>query len=322
MNILVTGGAGYIGGTVSRFLLAEGHKVTVYDNLCHSRREAVAPGVHFVEGDLADRSRIEATLREGRFDGVMHFAALIEAGESMKVPEIYFHNNTMATLTLLEAMLATGHDRLVFSSTAACYGEPETTPITEDARLLPTNAYGESKLLVEQMLTWINRIHGFRYASLRYFNVAGAIEGYGEAHEPESHLIPLILDVAMGRRANIKVFGQDYPTKDGTCVRDYIHVSDLAEAHFLALGALERNSRLIYNLGNGQGFTVREVIESARRVTGRPIAVEECERRPGDPAVLVASSEKIKTELGWQPKFPELDQIVASAWDWHQRRYA
>jgi len=322
MNILVTGGAGYIGGTVSRFLLAEGHKVTVYDNLCHSRREAVGHGVHFVEGDLADRSRIEATLREGRFDGVMHFAALIEAGESMKVPEIYFHNNTMATLTLLEAMLATGHDRLVFSSTAACYGEPETTPITEDARLLPTNAYGESKLLVEQMLTWINRIHGFRYASLRYFNVAGAIEGYGEAHEPESHLIPLILDVAMGRRANIKVFGQDYPTKDGTCVRDYIHVSDLAEAHFLALGALDRSSRLIYNLGNGQGFTVREVIESAQRVTGRPIAVEECERRPGDPAVLVASSEKIKTELGWQPKFPELDQIVASAWDWHQRRYA
>lgn len=322
MNILVTGGAGYIGGTVSRLLLAAGHKVTIYDNLCHSRREAVAPDAQFVEADLADRDRIEQTLRDGHFDGVMHFAALIEAGESMKVPERYFQNNTMATLTLLEAMLATGHSRFVFSSTAACYGEPETTPITEDARLLPTNAYGESKLLVEQMLTWLNRIHGFRYASLRYFNVAGAIEGYGEAHEPESHLIPLILDVALGRRANIKVFGQDYPTKDGTCVRDYVHISDLAQAHFLALGALEKSSRLIYNLGSGQGFTVREVIDSARRVTGREIAVEECERRPGDPAVLVASSEKIKRDLGWQPNFPELDQIMASAWQWHQRRYA
>jgi UDP-glucose 4-epimerase len=252
----------------------------------------------------------------------MHFAALIEAGESMKVPEVYFRNNTMATLTLLEAMLATGHDRLVFSSTAACYGEPESTPITEEARLLPTNAYGESKLLVEQMLMWMNRIHNFRYASLRYFNVAGAIEGYGEAHEPESHLIPLILDVALGCRASIKIFGQDYPTKDGTCIRDYVHVRDLAEAHFLALGGLEQRSRLIYNLGSGQGFTVREVIDSVRRVTGRSVAVEECERRPGDPAVLVASSEKIKAELGWKPQFGELDQIVASAWGWHQLRYA
>lgn len=322
MNILVTGGAGYIGGTVSRLLLAAGHQVTIYDNLCHSRREAVPSGARFVQADLADRQKIEATLRERHFDGVMHFAALIEAGESMKVPELYFRSNTMATLTLLEAMLATGHDRIVFSSTAACYGEPETTPITEDARLLPTNAYGESKLLVEQMLTWLNRIHGFRYASLRYFNVAGAIDGYGEAHEPESHLIPLILDVALGRRKGIKVFGQDYPTKDGTCVRDYIHVRDLAEAHFLALNALERSDRLIYNIGNGQGFTVREVIDSVGRVTGRPIAVEECERRPGDPAVLVASSEKIKAELGWKPKFPELDQIIASAWQWHQQRYS
>jgi UDP-glucose 4-epimerase len=322
MNVLVTGGAGYIGGTVTRLLLAAGHTVTIYDNLCHSRREAVPSGARFIEGDLADRNSIEGTLKEGRFDGVMHFAALIEAGESMKVPEIYFRNNTMATLTLLEAMMATGHDRLVFSSTAACYGEPESTPITEEARLLPTNAYGESKLLVEQMLTWFNRIHGFRYASLRYFNVAGAIEGYGEAHEPESHLIPLILDVALGRRASIKIFGQDYPTKDGTCVRDYIHVSDLADAHFLALAALDRSSRLIYNLGSGQGFTVREVVDSARRVTGRQIPVEECERRPGDPAVLVASSEKIKSELGWKPKYPELDQIIASAWQWHQERYA
>jgi len=322
MKILITGGAGYIGGTVARLLLAGGHAVTVYDNLCHSKQSAVAEEAEFVEGELADRPLLERVLQTGRFDGVMHFAALIEAGESMKRPEVYFRNNTASTLNLLEAMLATGHDRLVFSSTAACYGEPETTPILEDAKLKPTNPYGESKLLVEQMLGWLNVSHGFRYASLRYFNVAGAIEGYGEAHEPESHLIPLILDVALGRRASIKIFGRDYPTKDGTCVRDYIHVRDLAEAHLLALGALNEKSRVIYNIGNGQGFTVLEVIESARRVTGRPIAVEECERRAGDPAVLVASSERIKLELGWQPKFAELDKIIASAWQWHQQRYS
>src|SRR6202042_968809 len=258
MKILVTGGGGYIGGTLTRLLLAEGHAVTIYDNLCHSRRLAVAANADFVDGDVADRTLLEKTLNGGRFDGVMHFAALIEAGESMKRPEIYFRNNTAATLTLLEAMLATGHDRLVFSSTAACYGEPESVPILEDAKLAPTNAYGESKLLVEQMLRWFHQIHGFRYASLRYFNVAGAIEGYGEAHEPESHLIPLILDVALGRRKNIKIFGEDYPTKDGTAVRDYIHVQDLAEAHLLAFNALDERDRMIYNLGNGHGFTVRE----------------------------------------------------------------
>jgi len=322
MKILVTGGAGYIGGTVTRSLLAGGHSVTIYDNLCHSKPSAVASGADFVEGDLADRTLLEETLMLGRFQGVMHFAALIEAGESMQRPEIYFRNNTAGTLTLLEAMMATGHDRLVFSSTAACYGEPVSTPILEDAKLEPTNAYGESKLLVEHMLRWFNRIHGFRYASLRYFNVAGAIEGYGEAHEPESHLIPLILDVALGRRASIKIFGQDYPTPDGTCIRDYIHVKDLADAHLLALAALEKRDRLIYNIGNGQGFTVREVIDSVRRVTGRPILVEECPRREGDPAVLVASAEKIKRELGWQPKFTDLDVIIASAWEWHQQRYA
>jgi UDP-glucose 4-epimerase len=322
MNILVTGGAGYIGGTVTRLLLSAGHSVTIFDSLCHSRIEAVAPGAQFVQGDLADRDLIEETLQAARFDGVMHFAALIEAGESMQKPEIYFRNNTAGTLTLLEAMLATGHDKLVFSSTAACYGEPLTTPILEDAKLEPTNAYGESKLLVEHMLRWFHRVHGFRYASLRYFNVAGAVEGYGEAHEPESHLIPLILDVALGRRQQIKIFGQDYPTKDGTCVRDYIHVQDLADAHLLALGALENRGRMIYNIGNGQGFTVREVIDSARRVTGKPIPVEECPRRDGDPAVLVAGSEKIKLELGWNPRFADLDAIIASAWDWHQKRYA
>ena len=322
MKVLVTGGAGYIGGIVTRMLLAQGHAVTVFDNLCHSKKSGVADGAEFVLGDLADRPLVEKTLTAGRFDGVMHFAALIEAGESMKHPEVYFRNNTVATLTLLESMLATRHDRLVFSSTAACYGEPERTPILEDAKLQPTNAYGESKLMVEHMLRWMNQIHGLRYASLRYFNVAGAIEGYGEAHEPESHLIPLILDVALGRRKSIKIFGKDYPTKDGTCIRDYIHVRDLADAHLLALNALGQKDRMIYNLGNGQGFTVLEVIESVRRVTGKPIPVEECERRPGDPAVLVASSEKIKAELGWKPQFAELDKIIASAWQWHQQRYS
>jgi UDP-glucose 4-epimerase len=322
MNIFVTGGAGYIGGTLCRLLLDEGHSVTVYDNFCHSRRSALAPGVTLVEGDLADRPLLEQTLAAGQFDGVMHFAALIEAGESMKSPEIYFRNNTAGTLSLLEAMLIAGQNRIVFSSTAACYGEPERTPILEDARLAPTNAYGESKLLVEHMLRWMNTQHGLRYASLRYFNVAGAIAGYGENHEPESHLIPLILDVALGRRPSIKIFGQDYPTQDGTCIRDYIHVQDLAAAHLLALAALSRPegaNGLIYNIGNGEGFTVLEVIESVKRVTGRPIPVELCARRPGDPAVLVAGSEKIKRELGWTPQFAELDTIIASAWNWHQK---
>jgi UDP-glucose 4-epimerase len=322
VKILITGGAGYIGGTVARVLTAAGDQVTVFDNFCHSRPTAVPDNVVLVRGDLADRPFLEETLRQGQFDGVMHFAALIEAGESMKHPEVYFRANTAATLSLLEAMLATGHNRLVFSSTAACYGEPETTPIREDARLLPTNPYGESKLLVEYMLTWMNRIHGLRYASLRYFNVAGAIHGYGEAHEPESHLIPLILDVALGRRETIKVFGRDYPTPDGTCIRDYVHVGDLADAHLLALKALEHQNRLIYNIGSGEGFSVAQVIESVRRVTGKAIAVEECPRRAGDPAVLVASADKIKAELGWAPRFAELDAIIASAWQWHQKHYA
>lgn len=320
MRILVTGGAGYIGGTVAQLLLDENHEVVIYDNLSHGHRSMLPSQAQFVEGDVADRQALENLLSSG-IDGVMHFAALIEAGESMKKPEVYFRNNSASTLSLLEAMLATGVHRLVFSSTAAVYGEPESTPILEDAPLRPTNAYGESKLLVEQMLTWLNRVHGFRYASLRYFNVAGAIPGRGEAHEPESHIIPLILDVALGRRSSIKVYGNDYPTPDGTCVRDYIHVQDLAHAHLLAFEALSTRDRLIYNLGNGVGFTVREVIESARRVTGHPIPVVEEPRRPGDPAVLIASSEKIARELGWKPRFTDLDAILASAWEWHQQRY-
>lgn len=321
MKILVTGGAGYIGGTVAQLLLERGHSVVVYDNLCHGQRSMVPAGATFVEGDVADSKRLEDLFASDSFAGVMHFAALIEAGESMQRPEIYFRNNTAATLGLLQAMLSKNLKRLVFSSTAAVYGEPVSTPIVEDAALCPTNAYGESKLLVEHMLSWIHRVHGLRYASLRYFNVAGAIPGRGEAHEPESHLIPLILDVALGRRKSIKIFGQDYPTPDGTCVRDYIHVKDLAEAHLLAFQALDGHDRMIYNLGNGRGFSVREVVDSARRVTGHPIPVEELPRRPGDPAVLIASSAKIGTDLGWQPKYTQLDDIVLSAWEWHQQRY-
>jgi UDP-glucose 4-epimerase len=321
MNVLVTGGAGYVGGTVATILMQAGHQVTVLDNLCHSRREALPVGAEFVEADVADRPRVERLLREMRPDGVLHFAALIEAGESMQKPEIYFRNNTASTLALLEAMQATGVKRLVFSSTAAVYGEPKSTPIEETAELAPTNAYGESKLLVEQMLKWFHRIHGLRYASLRYFNVAGALPGRGEAHEPETHLIPLILDVALGRRKSISIFGDDYPTPDGTCIRDYIHVSDLADAHILALDALEKSDRLILNLGNGNGFSVKEVVEAARRVTGQAIPVELKPRRAGDPARLVASSELAKRELGWQPRYPQLDRILESAWEWHQQRY-
>jgi UDP-glucose 4-epimerase len=321
VKILVTGGAGYIGGTVTQLLLDRGHTVVVYDNLYRGKRSMVPAGATFLEGDVADTKRLEEIFADGSFTGVMHFAALIEAGESMSKPEIYFRNNTAATLGLLEAMVKQNLKKLVFSSTAAVYGEPKSTPIVEEAELSPTNAYGESKLLVEQMLAWMHRVHGMRYASLRYFNVAGAIPGRGEAHEPESHLIPLILDVAIGRRANIKVFGQDYPTPDGTCIRDYIHVADLADAHLLAFEALSSRDRMIYNLGNGHGFTVREVVESARRVTGHAIPVEELPRRPGDPASLIASSAKIEADLGWKPKFRQLDDILRSAWEWHQQRY-
>jgi UDP-glucose 4-epimerase len=331
VKALVTGGAGFIGGTVAEILMAQGVETVVVDNLSHGRRDLIPAGIEFVETDLADRGRIENLFveakKQGRpFDAVFHFAALIEAGESMVRPEIYFRNNTASTLSLLEAMLTHGPKKLVFSSTAAVYGEPDAVPIPETARLQPTNVYGESKLLVEQMLAWFSRIHGLRYASLRYFNVAGAPEGSGgitrgEAHEPESHLIPLILDVAMGRRPSIRIYGDDYATADGTCIRDYIHVSDLADAHLLAFKALDTHQQLILNLGNGQGFSVREVIESARRVTGRPIPAEVQPRRPGDPAVLVASSKKAISELGWKPRYTQLDEIVRTAWVWHQRRY-
>jgi UDP-glucose 4-epimerase len=319
MRVLVTGGAGYIGSVVAWQLLDAGHEVTVLDNLSRGHRAAVPSRAGFIVGDLSDPRQVSELFHAHRFEAVMHFAAFIEAGESMKSPETFFRNNTANTLTLLETMLRAHVNRFVFSSTAALYGNPARTPIAEEDALQPTNAYGESKLLVERMLEWFHRIHGMRYASLRYFNAAGAAApDRGEAHRPETHLIPRILNVALGRQKQIEIFGTDYPTPDGTCVRDYIHVSDLADAHLLALRALEHSSRLIYNLGNGQGFSVREVVESARRLTGLAIPVVESPRREGDPAVLIASADKIRGELNWQPQFPKLEDILKSAWEWHR----
>ena len=319
MDILVTGGAGYIGGIVAAELIAAGHHVTAFDNLSRGHRRGVPAGAELVVGDLADRAALDQLFGTHRFDAVMHFAALIEAGESMQRPEIYFRNNSASTLTLLESMLAHGVRRFVFSSTAALYGDPQRIPIEESDPLQPTNAYGASKLIVEQMLDWFHPIHHLRYASLRYFNAAGASGDLGEDHRPESHLIPRALKVALGHNERITIFGTDYSTPDGTCVRDFIHVTDLARAHLLALDALEKNDRLIYNLGNGRGSSVRQVIETARRVTGHPIPAVEAARRPGDPAVLVASSEKIRRALGWQPEFPDLETIISSAWEWLRR---
>jgi UDP-glucose 4-epimerase len=324
MKVLVTGGAGYIGSVVADELLQAGHEVVVLDNLSHGHRHAVPKDAELIVADLADRDHLDQIFQSRAFDAVIHLAALIEAGESMKAPEQFFRNNTANALTLLEAMLAAGVKRLVFSSTAALFGNPERTPIEEDDALRPTNAYGESKLLVERMLAWFHQIHGLRFASLRYFNAAGASRpDKGEAHQPESHLVPRIIQVALGRAPHATIFGADYPTPDGTCVRDYIHVSDLAHAHLLALEATGKNALakerpLIYNLGNGQGFSVREVVEVVRKVTGHAIPIVESPRRPGDPAILIASSEKIRRELRWQPRFSGLEAIVDSAWQWHR----
>lgn len=319
MKLLVTGGAGYIGSIVSAQLVSAGHRVVIYDNLSRGHRDAVPAGAELVAGDIADRQTLDELFKGHSFDAVLHFAALIEAGESMRLPELYFRANTAATLILLEAMIAAGVRKIVFSSTAALYGEPEHVPIRESDSLKPTNAYGESKLLVERALEWLHRIHGLHYASLRYFNAAGATSSLGERHNPESHLIPLVLQAALGKRAAISIFGTDYPTPDGTCIRDYIHVLDLADAHLLALQGLETHDQLIYNLGNGRGFSVREVIETASRITKKKIPVEEAPRRAGDPAVLIASSEKIQKELGWRPRHPELEDIIASAWSFLNR---
>jgi UDP-glucose 4-epimerase len=324
-RILVTGGAGYIGSVVVAQLLGRGYEPIVFDDLSHGHRAALPPSAKLIVRNIADRAALDQVFTEFQPQAVMHFAAFIEAGQSMLHPETFFRNNTANTLTLLEALLAHGVKRFVFSSTAALYGTPQKTPIEETAPLQPTNAYGESKLLVEQMLDWLERIHGLRYSCLRYFNAAGAAGDQGEDHYPESHLIPIALQVALGVRKEVAIFGTDYPTPDGTCVRDYVHVSDLAAAHLLVLEGLKENNRLIYNLGNGRGFSVREVIETVRKVTGHAIPARESPRRPGDPAVLVASSQKIQRELGWKPQFVDLQSIVRSAWDWrraHPNGYA
>jgi UDP-glucose 4-epimerase len=319
MRILVTGGAGYIGSHVVDLLVKEGHRVTVLDTLEKGHREAVHPEAALVLGNFGDADMLDKVFTQEPFDAVMHFAAYIEAGESMVDPGRFLVNNTGRALTLLDRMTAHGVKKFIFSSTAATYGDPQYTPIDEEHPKDPTNAYGYAKLLVEGALEWMHRLRGLGCVSLRYFNAAGCSAELGEDHFPETHLIPLVLEVAQGRRAAIKVFGTDYPTPDGTCVRDYIHVLDLASAHLLALKALNDGERRVYNLGNGKGYSVRDVIETARRVTGHPIPVEESPRRPGDPAVLVASSDTIQRELGWKPAHPELEDIIQSAWAWKQR---
>ena len=318
MRVLVTGGAGYIGSVVTEELVKGGHETVVYDSLYKGHREAVVSGAELVQGDLLDGELLRKTLKERRVEAVIHMAADSLVGESVQNPAKYYRNNVTAGLALLDAMRDGGVARLVFSSTAAVYGEPEKQPIEETDPTAPTNPYGETKLAFERALRWYERAHGIRYASLRYFNAAGATRLCGEWHDPESHLIPIILQAATGRRAHVEVYGDDYPTRDGTCVRDYIHVVDLARAHVLALGILDERSA-IYNLGcGGDGYTVNDVVGAAREVTGREIQVRVGARRPGDPAVLVASSSKIKRELGWEPEFQDLRKIVSSAWEWLQ----
>jgi len=317
-RVLVTGGAGYIGGVVAAQLLEKGYEVVAYDDLSHGHRGAVPSGVELIVEDVGNRTALDRVFRAQRIDAVMHFAAVIEAGESMRDPAKYFRNNTANTLTLLEAVLTHAVPRFVFSSTAAVYGTPERTTIQETDALRPTNAYGESKLCVERMLDWFQRVHGLHYASLRYFNASGAAGTQGEDHRPESHLIPLALEVALGKRDHIAIYGTDYPTADGTCVRDYIHVTDLADAHLRVLDALKQRDKLIYNLGNGAGFTVRQAIDTVRRVTEHAVPARETGRRPGDPAILVASSQNIQRELGWSPRLPDLEAIVRSAWEWRR----
>lgn len=320
MNVLLTGGAGYIGSHVVRALKGAGHKCVVIDNLCKGNQQAVA-GVRLVKADVADGKKFRAAMKANKINLVIHLAAFIEAGESVTQPDKYFRNNTIIGLTLLDAMRDAGVKKMVFSSTAAVYGEAERVSIEETDRLAPTNPYGASKLCVEYMMQAYARAYGLGFVALRYFNVAGADPAgdIGEAHDPETHLIPLVLQVAAGKRKNIKIFGDDYDTTDGTCVRDYIHVCDLADAHVLAAKAIEAGMVKVYNLGNGEGFSVKEVIETCRTVTGEKIPAEVAPRRAGDPARLVASSEKAMRELGWKPKYPYLKEIIGHAWAWHSK---
>ena len=317
MKILVTGGAGYIGSAAVELLIAAGESVIVFDNLSLGHRAAVHPTAVFVKGDLSNRAEIDGVLSDHRPDAVMHFAAKSLVGESMEKPFLYLGDNVRNGLNLLESMVEHGVKRIILSSTANLFAQPERMPIDESERIVPGSPYGESKFILERMLHWLDRIYGLRSACLRYFNAAGATRARGEDHDPELHLIPLVLQVALGKREKVTIFGEDYPTRDGTCVRDYIHVIDLAQAHILALGALDRGSSF-YNLGNGEGFTVKEVIDTAREITGRAIRADIGARRAGDPAVLVAASDKIRKELGWVSQFPRVHEIIESAWQWHK----
>lgn len=319
MKILVTGGAGYIGSVTTELLLDQGHQAVVFDNLCRGHRQAVDPRAEFLHGDLRREEDILDAMRRVRPDAVLHFAAFALVGESMEQPELYFRNNVVGGLNLVEAMREAGVRRIVFSSTCATYGKPDRVPMTEDLPQRPENPYGESKLLFEKMLIWYETLHRMQPVFLRYFNACGATEKYGEDHEPETHLIPNVLRAALGRAPHVSIFGDDYDTPDGTCVRDYIHIADLAQAHILAL---DGDARGAFNLGNGSGFSVKEVIEAARRVTGREIPAQIQPRRPGDPPKLVASADRARKVLGWKPRYSDLKVILEHAWAWHRRHPA
>jgi UDP-glucose 4-epimerase len=317
MKILVTGGAGYIGSIVVEQLILGGESVLVFDNLSQGHRSAVHPDATFVHGDLLDKSAIDTVMRTHQPDAVMHFASKTLVGESMQKPFLYLGENVTAGANLMQSVAEHGVKRFILSSTANLFDDPEKMPIHETERIIPGSPYGESKFILERFLHWMDRIYGVRFACLRYFNAAGATEERGEDHTPELHLIPLVLQVALGQRDKIMIFGDDYPTPDGTCVRDYIHIVDLAQAHILALQALDQGSRF-YNLGNGQGYSVKEVIDTAREVTGHSIPSLTAPRRAGDPAVLIAGSGKIRSDLGWEPRFPKIREIIESAWLWHR----
>ena len=316
MNIFITGGAGYIGSATAEALIKSGHSVTVFDSLVTGHREAVPQGAKFIHASLDDSHALAEALTAAKYDAIMHFAAFIEAGESMKDPGKFFRNNFANSLQLMETAVQAGVKKFVFSSTAAVYQSSEE-PLTEDSPIGPTNVYGHTKLMTEQALEWYRQIHGLHFAILRYFNACGALPGRGEAHRPESHLIPRVLQIALGQAESATIFGTDYPTPDGTCIRDYIHIADLVSAHILALGALESKDKMIYNVGSGNGFSVREVIETARKVTGHAIPTVESPRRPGDSARLVASPTRIMSELGWKPTHTNMQEILSSAWEWH-----
>ncbi len=318
MKILVTGGAGYIGSITVEKLIEAGDEVVVFDNLYQGHREAVHPDAVFVQGDLADRTAVDAVMRAHKPDGIMHFASYTLVGESVQRPFMYLRDNVVNGANLLESAIEHGVRRFILSSTANLFDDPERMPIDENERIVPGSPYGESKFMMERMLYWMDRLYGMRYACLRYFNACGATEERGEDHDPETHLIPLVLQVALGQRDKIVIFGDDYNTPDGTCVRDYIHVADLADAHIRAMRALDQGSRK-YNLGNGRGFSVKQVIETAREVTGHPIPAVVGPRRAGDPDILIASSETINHDLGWQPQYPDLRAIIETAWAWHQK---